>query len=78
MLDWLAALDEGGVRQLEGDLKTNELSPSCVFVFSISLSLSFSLLCRAAEITTGGKTFQLLPNMVTIKRFQKTLHGEHN
>jgi hypothetical protein len=35
----------------------------------------FILFCREFTIETEGKTFQLTKDMVNVKRFQKTLHG---
>ena len=32
--------------------------------------------CRSAEVCVGGKSFTLQPNMVTIKRYQKTIYGK--
>ena len=32
--------------------------------------------CRSAEVCVGGKNFTLQSSMVTIKRYQKTIHGE--
>lgn len=33
-------------------------------------------ICREFTIETAGKTFKLTKDMVCVKRFQKTLHGE--
>lgn len=33
-------------------------------------------LCSEFTIETEGKTFKLTKDMVSVKRFQKTLHGE--
>lgn len=35
-----------------------------------------SLISREFTIETEGKTFKLTKDMVSVKRFQKTLHGE--
>ena len=32
--------------------------------------------CRSAEVCVGGKSFTLQPNMITIKRYQKTIYGK--
>lgn len=32
--------------------------------------------CRSAEVCVDGKSFTLQPSMVSIKRYQKTIHGE--
>lgn len=34
------------------------------------------MLCREFTIETEGKTFKLTKDMVSVKRFTKTLHGE--
>ena len=34
------------------------------------------LACSEFTIKTAGKTFRLTKDMVSVKRFQKTLHGE--
>ena len=34
--------------------------------------------CRSAEVCVGGKNFTLQSSMVTIKRYQKTIHGEQD
>lgn len=33
-------------------------------------------LCSEFTIETEGKTFKITKDMVSVKRFQKTLHGE--
>lgn len=38
--------------------------------------MTFFFLCREFTVETEGKTFTLTKDMVTVKRFQKTLHGK--
>lgn len=45
------------------------------FAFYIGADRGF-FICREFTIETAGKTFKLTKDMVCVKRFQKTLHGE--
>lgn len=40
------------------------------------MTFFFFFLCREFTVETEGKTFTLTKDMVTVKRFQKTLHGK--
>ncbi len=39
------------------------------------LSSWYSSIHRSHEALVNGKTYTILPNMVTVKRYQKTIHG---
>ena len=46
------------------------------FVISSTVSIFLFFLHREFTVETEGKTFKLTKDMVSVKRFQKTLHGE--
>lgn len=54
-----------GIWEGEGKIVT-----SCIDMYMLYFS------CRSAEVCVDGKSFTLQPSMVSIKRYQKTIHGE--
>lgn len=52
------------------------LKTGCGFVISSTVSQRLIFIYRAFTIETEGKSFKLTKDMVSVKRFQKTLHGE--
>ena len=45
-------------------------------VMGVVMGVVYIIIYRSAEVEVKGKVYQLLPNMLTIKHYQKTVHGK--
>ena len=75
IMEELVNLNPQGVRRLEEEIQNKGCvcMSVCLSVCSSSCLLLYPR--RSYELSIDGNTYTLLPNMVSVKRYQKTVHG---